>query len=129
MVVLGIVPQCSGIGTALRPLCLHTDRRHLPQHGCQSGGSSDDFGYTEVEDHVPHYLTYGKAGDPFHDPAGIRKRHGKLSRTSLSGTDHSVHQVHLHELQVYRGSQYSCHHHDDLRCGDPVNEPDELKEP
>mgnify|MGYP000099118770 CR=1 FL=1 len=29
MVVLGAVPQCSGIGTALRPLCLHTDRRHL----------------------------------------------------------------------------------------------------
>ena len=129
MVVPGAVPQCSSIGTALRPLCLHTDRRHLPQHGCQSGGSSDDPGYTEVEDHVPHYLTYGKAGDPFHDPAGIRKCHGKLSRTSLSGTDHSIHQVHLHELQVYWGSQYSCHHHDDLWRGDPVNEPDELKEP
>lgn len=79
--------------------------------------------------HVPYYFTHGKTGDSFHNPAGIWKRHGKLSRTSLPGTDHSVHQVHLHELQVYRGSQYSCHHHDDLRCGDPVNEPDELKEP
>ena len=84
---------------------------------------------SEVEDHVPYYFTHGKTGDSFHNPAGIWKRHGKLSRTSLPGTDHSVHQVHLHELQVYRGSQYSCHHHDDLRCGDPVNEPDELKEP
>lgn len=60
MVVPGAVPQCSSIGTALCPLCLHPDRRHLPQHGCQSGGSSDDFGYTEVEDHVPYYFTHGK---------------------------------------------------------------------
>ena len=82
-----------------------------------------------MENHVPDHASNGKTGDSLHRSSGIRKRHGKLSGTALSGLYDAFHQVYLHELQVYRRSQYTCHHHDDLRCGDPVNEPDELKEP
>ncbi len=40
----------------------------------------------------------------------------------------SIHQVYLHELQVYRGGQYSCHYHDGIRSGNSDHEPGEFKE-
>ena len=45
-----------------------------------------------------------------------------------SGTDH-LSTKYISMNPSIPGKPVFCHHRDDLWCGDPVNEPDELKEP
>ena len=123
LVVQGPVPQHCGAGPALCSLRLYPHRRHLPQHGCQPGGGGHHSGYPQVEDHVPGHPAHGQARHFVHHPAGVRQRHGLLSRAPLSGADHPGHQVCVHELQIHRRGQHPGHHHDDLRRGHHAPQP------
>ena len=63
-------------GHALCALCLYPHRRHLPQYGCEPGGSRHHPGYPQVENHVPHHPAHGKARHPLHHSAGIQRSMG-----------------------------------------------------
>ena len=129
VVVQGPLSKPDGPRSSLRAVCLHFNRRYLPQHGRELRGGRNHSRYPQVEDHVPHHAPDGKARDFVDDSSRLRKRHGLLPGSPLPRPQHALDKIRLDELQVYRRSEHSCHHHDDLRRGDHAAQPAFFKEP
>ena len=85
VVRLRTVPAGGGIGTSLCTLCLYFHRRYPAEHGCQSGRGGNDLEIFQEKDPAADHPSHCKAGDPVHLPSGVRKRHGFLCGTYLSG--------------------------------------------
>ena len=112
VVRLRTVPTGGGIGTSLCTLCLYFYWGHSEEHGCQSGRGSNDLKIFQEKDSVTDHASHCKAGDPVHLPSGVRKCHGFLCGSHLSGISRELlradHQDEDPADHRYRAGLYYC---------------------
>ncbi len=123
LVGAGPVPERRCAGAALCPVCVHSHRRNLPQHGRQPRGSRHHSQHAALENFFQNHPSDGEARHTQHRSSGVQQLHGVVPGAALSESGDAHHKVRGNEREARGTGQYPRRDHGAFRRADFACQP------